>query len=173
MKRIMIIGSAGSGKSTFARKIADITKLPLIYLDAYYWKAGWVATSNDDWEVFQQGIVLDNEWIIDGNYNRTLDIRMARADTIIFFDLSPWVTMYRVIKRRIQFHGRTRPDLNEGCPEALDWEFIRLVWNFRKLKRPAILEKLKIFERDKNIIILRSLREVMNLLDDMKNSSVQ
>jgi adenylate kinase family enzyme len=170
MKRVMIIGSGGSGKSTFASEFSDISKLPLYHLDAYYWKPGWIATPNDEWDAFQQELIRNNEWIIDGNYGRTIDIRMARADTIIFFDLSPWITTYRVIKRRIQYHGRTRPDLNEGCPEQLDWEFIRWVWNFRKHKRPAILEKLKIYEKEKSIIILRSPREVSNFLDQMKDN---
>ncbi|WP_438349999.1 DNA topology modulation protein [Paenibacillus sp. FA6] len=169
MERVMIIGSGGSGKSTLARKLSNITRLPLYHLDAYYWQPGWIATPNEEWDTFQQELILNNEWIIDGNYSRTLDIRIARADTIIFFDLSPWITTFRVIKRRIKYHGRTRPDLNEGCPEQLDWEFIRWVWNFRKHKRPAILDKLKIHEKDKNIIILRSFREVKSLLDQFRN----
>ncbi|MNP14209.1 topology modulation protein [compost metagenome] len=171
LKRIMIIGSGGSGKSTIARKLTDILKLPLVHLDVLYWRPGWVATPHDEWDAIQKELILHDEWIIDGNYNRTLEIRAERADTVIFIDLSPWITTFRVIKRRIKYQGRTRPDLNEGCPEQLDWEFIRLVWNFRKDKRPAILEKLKNYDHDKNIIILKSRREVTNFISYIQSIS--
>ncbi|MEK3910098.1 hypothetical protein [Paenibacillus sp. FSL H7-0331] len=85
-----------------------------------HWKPGWVPTPEDEWYQYQQELTQKDEWIIDGNYGRTLDIRLAEADTIIFFDLSRWITTYRIIKRRIQYHGKTRPDLTEGCPEQLD-----------------------------------------------------
>jgi len=169
MKRIMIIGSGGSGKSTFSRKLSEALGLPLYHLDAYYWKPGWIATPKQEWDEFLRELIQNDEWIIDGNYNRTIDIRISRADTIIFFDLPLWVTTYRIIKRRIKYHGRTRPDLNEGCPEQLDWEFIKWVWNFRKNKRPGILEKLKKYEKEKKIIILKTRKEVTNLIDQLNS----
>lgn len=169
MKRIMIIGSGGSGKSTFSSKLSEALGLPLYHLDAYYWKPGWIATPKQEWDEFLRELIQNDEWIIDGNYNRTIDIRILRADTIIFFDLPPWVTTYRIIKRRIKYHGRTRPDLNEGCPEQLDWEFIKWVWNFRKNKRPGILEKLKKYEKEKKIIILKTRKEVTNFIDQLNS----
>lgn len=120
MKKIALIGSGGSGKSTLARKLGDVTQLPVYHLDALHWKPRWIPTPEDEWHQFQQELTQKDEWIIDGNYGRTLDIRLAEADTIIFFDLSRWITTYRIIKRRIQYHGKTRPGLTEGCPEQLD-----------------------------------------------------
>ncbi|WP_091168442.1 DNA topology modulation protein [Paenibacillus sp. 1_12] len=156
MKKIVLIGSGGSGKSTLARKLGDVTQLPVYHLDALHWKPGWVPTPEGEWDRFQRELVQNDKWIIDGNYGRTLDIRLSEADTIIFFDLSRWITTYRIIKRRIMYHGKSRPDLTEGCPEQLDLQFIKWVWNFRKEKRPAIIEKLKNYSKTKKIILLKT-----------------
>lgn len=96
-------------------------------------------------------------------------MRIARADTIIFFDLHPWITTFRVIKRRVTYHGKTRPDLNEGCPEQLDWKFILWVWHFRKHSRPRILELLSKYEKEKYILILKTPKEVRNELSQIQN----
>jgi adenylate kinase family enzyme len=160
MKKIIILGSGGSGKSTFSRKLGETIKLPVYHLDAYFWRPGWIPTPNDEWDDFQKELIQKDEWIIDGNYGRTVEIRIKAADTIIYFDLSRWITTYRVIKRRIMYHGRTRPDLTEGCPEQLDWEFIKWVWNFKKNKRPGIIAKLNNYKDDKKVIIVRNPLEV-------------
>jgi adenylate kinase family enzyme len=170
MKKIVIIGSGGSGKSTFSRKLGEVTQLPVYHLDALYWKPGWIPTPNDEWDHLQKELIKKNEWIIDGNYGRTLDIRMSEADTIIFFDLSRWVTTYRIIKRRVMYHGRTRPDLTEGCPERLDFKFIKWVWNFRRDKRPGIIEKLKRHSKNKQIIIFKSTSDARLIMDQIKNN---
>ncbi|MFI2859022.1 AAA family ATPase [Paenibacillus sp. JSM ZJ436] len=153
MKRIMIIGSGGAGKSTLSKQL------------------GWISTSNDEWDNFQERLVLEESWIIDGNYGRTLDIRMTQADVIILLDFSRWITTYRVIKRRLIYHGKTRPDLNEDCPESLDFEFIKWVWNFKKTKIPGIMEKLMKYQ-DKKIIVLKSPKNVEKLIKQIKTIGV-
>ncbi|MFD1674403.1 DNA topology modulation protein [Alicyclobacillus fodiniaquatilis] len=170
MKKIMIIGSGGSGKSVMARKLGDITKLPVYHLDALFWKPGWVATPNDEWDDMQKELIQRDEWIIDGMYNRTLDIRLSAADTVIFIDLPRWITTYRVIKRRVQYHGKTRPDLHDGCPEKLDWAFVKWVWNFPKNRRAIIMEKIQ-KHANKNVIILRSLKDIDELIEQAKRET--
>lgn len=166
--KIMIIGSPGSGKSTFSRRLGGVLELPLYHLDAYYWKPGWVETSKDEWIEFINQLVLKDNWIIDGHYGGTMDVRMHASDVIIFFDLSPLITTYRVIKRRIQYHGKTRPDLNEGCPESIDWQFIKYAWNFRRDKRANIINKLKNQSKDKKIIIIKQPKEARKILNDIQ-----
>lgn len=170
--RIMIIGSGGSGKSTFARKLGEVTGLPVHHLDAYFWRPGWNATPNEEWDEFQLKLVKQDQWIIDGNYGRTIDLRMKAADVIIFLDMSPIMNTYRVLKRRIINHKKARLDMNEGCPEKLDWEFVKWVWTFRKMKRPGILLKLSEYSRSKRIIIIRKHKEVEKILKEIKTSSV-
>ena len=171
MKRIMIIGSGGAGKSTFARQLGEVLHIPVHHLDAFYWKPGWIPTPNEEWDMFQEELVSNEQWIIDGNYGRTLDIRMKQADVIILLDFSRWVTVYRVIKRRIMYHGKTRPDLNKECPESLDFEFIKWVWNFRKARVPGIIEKLGKY-KGKRIIIVKSPKDLRHLLEQVKTLGV-
>lgn len=123
MQRILVIGSAGSGKSTLSQRLSEQLQLPVIHLDKYYWKPNWVPTPNEDWDKFVLGTTNRDQWIMDGNYTRTLDLRLKRADTVIFLDLSKWLCLYRIIKRRIKYHRKTRADLNEGCPEKLVHRF--------------------------------------------------
>ncbi|OPA73801.1 AAA family ATPase [Paenibacillus selenitireducens] len=170
--KIMIIGSSGSGKSTFSRQLGDLLDLPVYHLDVYFWKPGWVQTPDVEWVEFNKNLVAKDEWIIDGYYGRTMDIRVQAADVIFFLDLPPWITIYRVIKRRIQYHGKTRPDLNEGCPESLDWQFIKYAWRFRQDKKPAIIEKLEKHAEKTKIIMMKSPKEVKRLLNTLQSNGI-
>lgn len=170
--KIIIIGSSGTGKSTLSRELGQVLKLPIYHLDAYFWKPGWVQTPYEEWVDFNKTLVMKDEWIIDGYYGRTLDIRMQAADVIIFMDLSPWITTYRVLKRRIQYQGKTRSDLNEGCPESIDWEFLKLGWNFRRDKRPRIIEKLMNQSEEKKIIIVKKPKEARLILNELRSIGI-
>lgn len=165
MKRILVIGSAGSGKSTLSQKLGSILHLPIIHLDNHYWKPNWVPTPNEEWDQTVEEFTMRDEWIMDGNYSRTLDTRLKRADLIIFLDMPMLLCMYRVIKRRIKYHKKMRPDLNEACPEKLDWEFLKWVWTYKKRSRVRVLNKLDQVKNDKQIIILRNRKEVNELID--------
>lgn len=170
MKKVVIIGSGGAGKSTLARQLGQVLKLPIYHLDALHWKSGWVPTPHDEWEHVQRELVKKDEWIIEGNYGRTLDIRLGAADTILFLDFSRRVTMYRILKRRVMYHGKTRPDLAQGCPERLNLKFIAWVWQFRKRQRPKIVKRLEAYAETKQIIILRKPSDVARFVDDLSRN---
>jgi len=87
--RVLVDGIMGSGKSTFARALAARTGLPVIHLDVHYWKPGWVRPSDDEWRERQRALLADKAWIIDGNDNATLALRLERAETVVVLD-SPW-----------------------------------------------------------------------------------
>jgi adenylate kinase family enzyme len=143
VKKVIIIGSGGAGKSTLARKLGEVIGIKVHHLDALYWKPGWKMTGKDEWEEIVLKIIKEETWIIDGNFGGTMDIRAQAADTVIFLDYSTTRCLYGIIKRRIMYHGRTRPDMNEGCPEKLDWQFIKWVAEYKRKKAPAIIEKLE------------------------------
>lgn len=164
MKRVMIIGSCGAGKSTLASKLQAITGLPLIHLDQEYWNPNWEETPLKTWIPKAIELADRESWIIDGNYSGTIPIRLARADTIIFLDRSRWVCLYRVIKRILRYYGRTRPDMNPGCNERFDWEFLKYTYNFNAVKRPVVLERLEQVKNSKTIFTLRSDRQVRQFL---------
>ena len=159
MERVVIIGCGGAGKSTLARSLGEKTGLPVVHLDKLFWKPGWVESTREEIDGTIQREINKARWIIDGNYNRTLSMRMARCDTVIYLDFSRFACLAGVLKRVLTTHGTVRPDMGDGCPERFDLEFLKWVWNFNKTKRKQYYELLNSLE-DKNVIILRSRREV-------------
>ncbi len=160
MQRIMIIGCAGAGKSTLARALHQRLDLNLIHLDKAYWRPGWVESPTGEWEENMHEFAKGDNWIIDGNYSGTMEIRLARADTIIFLDRSRWTCLWRSIRRILHYYGSTRPDMTEGCPERFDWRFLLYVFFFNHTRRPALLKRLNRIRPDQQFLHLRSNREV-------------
>ena len=164
MQRIMIIGSAGAGKTTLSVKLGEILQLPVIHLDAHYWKPGWTRSNDDEWKEKLDQLIQGERWILDGNYGGTMDMRVAAADTVVFLDLPRSVCLYRVFKRIFQYLGRTRPDLADGCLEQLpDLEFLRWIWTYPELRAPKVLSMLA-SHADKTTVVLRSTRDVERFL---------
>jgi len=152
MNRIMVVGCCGAGKSTISRKLHEKTGIPLFHLDQYYHQPNWEEPSTADWIAANHKLVEGDQWIIDGNYNSTMDIRMAKADAIIFMDYPTIKCFWRVITRIWKYHGQVRPDMPEGCPERFDLEFLHYVATFGYVKRPGLLKKLAAFGGKKVII---------------------
>lgn len=161
-KRILIIGCSGSGKSTLAARLGEITGMPVIYLDSEFWNAGWIEMPQDEWRAKVPQLLKGDAWVADGHYNGTLDIRLKRANTVIVLDFNKFVCLYGAIKRFLQNHGRTRPDMAEGCPEKIDWEFVCWIWNFNRKERPVMMKKLANFGG--NVIILKTRKQVNEFL---------
>ena len=168
MEKVLLIGPGGAGKSTFAKEIGELTGIPVVHLDALYWKPGWIETSKDDWKRVVEGLLAQESWIIDGNYGGTLDLRLAAADTIIFFDLPPLLCIWRFLKRRIKFHNKNRPDMTEGCSERIDWSFIKWIYNYRRDRRPGIMQKLEAVKSEKTIVIFNSPHAVSKFTESIR-----
>ena len=145
MRRVLIIGCAGAGKSTLARKLSAALGLPLIGLDRVYWHPGWIESSPAEWREAVSRLVAQPAWVMDGNYSATFDLRMPRADTAIWLDYPRAVCLRRVLWRIIKGYGRTRADLPDRCPEQFDAQFLRLIWKFPANSRPRIVEGLARF----------------------------
>lgn len=173
MKKIMLIGSGGSGKSTLARQLGNILNIQVYHLDAIFWKPNWEGVSKEEQISIQTDLVKKDEWLIDGNYGGTLDIRMDAADTIIFLDINRTICTYRALKRMLKYRNKTRPDMGEGCEEKFDFDFLRWIWNYPKMKRPDILRKLHDLPENKQIIILKSKKDVQTFLEYLKTKSAE
>ena len=165
LERILIMGCSGAGKSTFSKELGFILNLPIYHLDKIYWGEGWEPIESCKFEEEICKITLESRWIIDGNFRKTMDIRLRAADTIIFFDLPRYLCLFRVIKRRIRYHGKTRPDMNEGCKEKIDPEFLKWIWNFNKINRPEILAKINTLAQNKRIIVIKKNRDLIEFLN--------
>src|SRR5688572_26030956 len=142
MRRVLVIGSGGAGKSTLARQMGERLRLPVVHLDALYWGAGWTATPKDEWARTVARLIVADAWVMDGNYSGTLDLRIPAADTIVFLDFPRVVCLWRAVRRRLAFHRRTRPDIHPECPERLTWQFVDWIWNYPRKQRPRVLERL-------------------------------
>lgn len=171
MNRIMVIGvSSGVGKSTFARRLGELTGLEVTHLDRLYWKPNWVEASKEEFIEAQQQVVLNNEWIIEGNYTDTFDIREPHADTIIYLELPLWVCLYRVLKRRVQYHGKTRDDIGEGCQEKIDKEFLKFIVTTYGPRKKKMMERMQHYAKEeKTVHYLKTSRQIDGFLGTQQN----
>ena len=135
MERILIIGCGGAGKSTLAQQLGEKTGLPVVHLDKLFWHPGWVESAKDEIDAKIRAKMAKPQWIMDGNYNRTLPERVKHCDTIIYLDFSRIACLMGVMKRVITTYGTVRPDMGEGCPERFDLDFLKWVWNYNRDKR--------------------------------------
>ncbi len=170
MKKIIIIGSGGAGKSTFARQLGAILKLEVIHLDSFYWSAGWVEMPKDSWRTTVEELLKRDSWIMDGNYGGTLDIRLAACDTVIFLDMPRLLCLWRVLKRLALYRKESRPDMAAGCPERVSWDFVKYIWDYPRKRKPAILEKLKSYSHAKQVATLKSQIEIESFLAKQRAS---
>lgn len=156
MQRVLVIGISGAGKSTFARRLALRTGLPLIHLDREFWNPGWKETPLPEWRARVAELAARDTWIMDGGYAATLDQRLPRADTVVWFDYPRARCLRRVAWRIATTYGRVRPDMGEGCPEQFDLEFVRFVWRYHAATRPRIEEALALhLPRDARLVVVK------------------
>ncbi|MEO0728700.1 MAG: AAA family ATPase [Bacteroidota bacterium] len=167
MQRVMIIGCCGAGKSTVARRLHDLTDLPLQHLDQHYWLPNWQEPDKASWQAKVQALSDQPQWIIDGNYGGTLDIRLQRADTVIYLDYATPKCLWRITKRIWRYHGQVRPDMPAGCRERFNLNFYHYVATYNLLRRRALLERLASLDANKHVFRLRNDRAVERFLSNL------
>jgi adenylate kinase family enzyme len=169
MRRVLVIGSGGSGKSTVSAKLGELLNVEVSHLDKLYWRAGWVEPETDEWIKTITNLIETDSWIIDGNYSGTLELRLQRCDTVVFLDLSRALCLWRILKRFFVYRGGTRPDVAEGCPESLNFEFVSWVWNYPRRSRPKVIKRLQEHAQGKQIFWLRTRSDVQRFLSQIES----
>lgn len=164
MKKIMIIGCPGSGKSTFSRVLHQITGIPLFHLDMMYWNSDRTTVEKSVFRKRLSDTIQQNEWIIDGNYGSTIELRLQACDTVIFLDYPLEICLDGIRERR----GKARSDMpwieNEDEEDA---EFIEFIKSYNSQSRPQIMDLLKLYS-DKNIFIFNNRTEADEFLVNLQ-----
>ena len=163
MKKIIVLGSGGAGKSTFSKRLGEILDIDVIHLDRLYWRPNWQEMPKDEWRTIVGEIISRDCWVMDGNYTATREMRIRACDTVIFLDIPRRVCLYRILKRTLIYHGQSRPDMPAGCNERFDLEFALWVWNYPNRSKKKIVGTLGQFP-DKKIVVLRSSKEADDYL---------
>ena len=164
MKRVILIGCPGSGKSVFSRGLHQITGLPLYHLDLLYWNSDRTFVSREVLLKRLEPILASEYWIIDGNYASTMELRMRACDTVIFFDYPTEVCVDGYLSRR----GIERPDMPwvEESDE-IDGEFLEMIRGYNREHRPNVLALLERYP-EKRQIIFGSRSEAADFLHALK-----
>ena len=150
LKKIIVIGCPGSGKSTVSRTLHNKTGIPLYHLDMMYWNADKTTVEKSVFLERLYAVLEKDEWIIDGNYGSTMELRMAACDTVIFLDYPLDVCLDGIKERR----GKPRSDMPWIETEE-DAEFIEFIKSYDEQQKPKVMELLEKYS-DKNIVILES-----------------
>jgi adenylate kinase family enzyme len=169
VKRIVVTGPAGAGKSQLARELGTRLGIPVLHLDTLFWKPGWVATPTDEWEQLQRRELAAPEWIVDSQADDMLPDWLHAADAVVFVDASPLRCLWQVARRRakrgtsVGIPADTRP----GPVHRALGKFVRNQWRYRRRVRSDLLAELS-HERDgREVVILRRPEEAAAFVQGM------
>ena len=162
MNKIIVIGCPGSGKSYFSKKLKDILDMPIYHLDLIWNKPDKTTISREEFDEILSDIFKEEKWIMDGNYQRTLEMRIKACDTIILLDFDLEVSLEGATSRV----GKERDDM-PWQEETLNEEFKNKILNFRNDKLPEIYRLLDKYKEEKEIIIFKNRKETNKYLENL------
>lgn len=170
MKRIVIIGNGGAGKSTLARQLGTALHVGVTHLDSVCWKPNWLPLPESEIKTVQEPIVAQEAWIIEGNFKHAQDVCLPAADTIIFLDFPLLLCFYRILKRHFQYAGKPRPELGEKYPEIITLNFLWRVLKYSIYTRAELLKKIDQYAQGRKVIILHTPWQVKRFLSEFQVS---
>lgn len=170
MKKILVVGGNGSGKTTMSRKLAEILELPLCHLDSLYWTDDWQPRDRNEFLLLLKSELERPEWILDGNMRRTLPDRLSYCDTVIYLDFSGIACFFGACKRLFMYHGKSRPDMGGQCIERFDrrsFDFIKSTLKFNRKNREYIYTNISAHP-NVELIVLKNRRQVKRFLKELE-----
>ena len=180
-RRILVLGSSGSGKTTFAVQLSRILDITTIHLDAHFWKPGWIATPKPQWREIVSSLVQEPSWIMDGTYESTLDLRIPAADAVILIENSRWTCLWRVLKRQATSRGDQRSDAPKGkkpdrsfsrfriiIPHYASW--LRYIWRYPNVIRPFVLDSIQQYGSDKPTIHVNGSNDIQSFFRQLQQA---
>jgi adenylate kinase family enzyme len=161
MRRVLVIGAPGSGKTTLSARLAARLGVPVHHLDRYHWDPGWSYRDSAQAREAVRALSETPAWVMDGNFAETFDLRMPRAETLVWLDYPRLTCVRRILTRTAKDYGKQMPDLAEGCPETFDLGVLRFAWRFPAESRPQILDALARYGSHLTVFTLRNDRDVI------------
>ncbi|MFB6627207.1 topology modulation protein [Streptomyces sp. NPDC056374] len=155
MKKVAIVGCGGSGKSFLARELGGILDAPVTHLDAAFYDDEWNALPLDKFADLQRELVAQPRWVIDGNYNSTLQMRLDACDTVVLMDVSTVAALYGIFSRQIR-HGAGHK--GNGVHNRINWGVIKYVATYRRKMRPRVMSKIEEFASGRAEVVLLTSR---------------
>jgi adenylate kinase family enzyme len=169
MRKILVIGPGGAGKSTLASQLGKLLNIEVLHLDKFYWHPGWIERPRSEWLKTVEELLSRESWIMDGNYSGTLEIRLQACDTVIFLDMARTLCLWRVLKRAMMYRNHSRPDMADGCKEKLSLEFMLWIWNYSRRTRPKVVRMLESIP-EKKVIWLQTQTDINGFLDTQRTA---
>jgi adenylate kinase family enzyme len=166
MRRIIVVGSQGSGKTSLALKLGRKLGLPVVHLDVLYWRPGWKPSDTARFRLRVAEAIAGDEWVVDGSFSGlAFDLTLAHAELLVVIDRPRWLCQWRILRRSAFDRDTARPDLPEGCPEQFDWKLMREAWRYDAERAPIIETERVRYGADVPLVRLRSDRNIAEFLD--------
>jgi adenylate kinase family enzyme len=165
MRRIIVVGCPGSGKTSLALKLGRKLDLPVLHLDVLFWQPDWTASDKTSFRARVATAIAGETWVVDGSFSGlAFDLTLARADTLVAIDRPRWLCQWRIAWRSAFDRAGMRPDLPEGCPERFDWNLMREAWRYNADRRPVIEAERLTYGAEIPVVHLSSDREIEDFL---------
>uniref|UniRef100_A0AAU1M326 Topology modulation protein n=1 Tax=Streptomyces sp. NBC_00148 TaxID=2903626 RepID=A0AAU1M326_9ACTN len=161
MRKVAIVGCGGSGKSHVARELGRILDAPVTHLDAAFYDDEWNALPRDKFTDVQRELVSQPRWVIDGNYNSTLQVRLEACDTVVLMDVSTVAALYGIFSRQLR-HGAGHK--GNGVHNRIHWGVIKYVATYRRKMRPRVMANIDKFGSGADVVLLGNRRQTLRWL---------
>jgi adenylate kinase family enzyme len=167
-RRILVLGPSGSGKTYLSARLAGFLRLPLIHLDAHFWRPGWIPTPPAEWRRRVGELVRGPAWVMDGTYENTLDLRIPAADAVVQIHRPRVACLWGVFRRCVLQRGRQRADAPPG--QRLGRKYLRYVWRYPRVTRRLVNRLIGQHGAGKAVITLAGRRDVEAFLSRLRNT---
>jgi cytidylate kinase len=165
MNRIVIIGPPGAGKTDFANELGKILDIDtVIHLDYFFWKPGWIRTTETERHALITRLTKQEKWIIEGNFLDTIDAQFSQASLAIWLNLNPFLCFYRVVKRYFSYIRKGIPEIAPGCRDRIRLQFLLSIFMYKIIDSNILRKKLK-QQSSLPLIVLNTPNEVLAFLE--------